>query len=64
MAIMEKNLQDNEIWNCDRSQLSYEMSSNRTLTLEGGKNTFTVAHTFSTLTHPYTIDIAISVLEK
>jgi hypothetical protein len=29
-------------------------------TLQGEKNTFATAHTFSGLTHPYTIGVAIS----
>jgi predicted oxidoreductase (fatty acid repression mutant protein) len=64
VAIMEKNLQDNEIWNCNQSQFNYEMSSNTTLNLQAKKDTFAIAHTSSSLMHSYPIHVTIFMAEK
>jgi hypothetical protein len=40
------------------------MSSERTLNLFGGKDTFAIDHTSSGLTHSYAINVAISVAAK
>ena len=59
--IMTENIQMGSLWNADQIQFNYELSSDRTLSMKGEKNTVSTLQSCNIATHSYTIDVAISM---
>ena len=59
--ITTENIQMGSVWNCDQSQFNYELSSDRTLSMKGERNTVSTLQSCNSATHSYTIDVAISM---
>jgi len=48
------------VWNTDQSGFNYELSSGRTLSDKGEKETFAMVQSVNSLTHSYTVQVLIS----
>lgn len=59
--IKDTPLEPTNIWNCDQSGFNYEMSSRATLSKKGEKVTLATYQSINSITHSYTIDIALSM---
>lgn len=61
--IARSNFSPSEVWNTDQSRFEYEMTSARTLSTRGEKETYCLVQSINDTTHSYTVQILILMNE-